>query len=171
MRYFQGRQLFARIGKRTLVIGDVPWVNQILGNYVSKLFSLSYGIASLEVHGANPESDLLHDFGHRVVRGTLMFLGVPDGRRSYRLKMSHPEFWISPKFGISFFGRLSFHLTVYGLTNYLVSIFSSSDRLPSSETTVHRLPIKFFLPYNLFLKKRIFKEKLSSQPKSNPYVL
>jgi len=86
LRYFQGRQLFARIGKRTLVIGDVPWVNQILGNYVSKLFSLSYGIASLEVHGANPENDLLHDFGHRVVRGTLMFLGVPDGRRSQKLK-------------------------------------------------------------------------------------
>ena len=86
LRYVQGRQLFARIGKRTLVIGDVPWVNQILGNYVSKLFSLSYGIASLEVHGANPENDLLHDFGHRVVRGTLLFLGVPDGRRSQRLK-------------------------------------------------------------------------------------
>ncbi len=86
LRYFQGRQLFARIGKRSLVIGDVPWVNQILKNYVSKLFSLSYGIASLEVHGANPEDDLLHDFGHRVVRGTLLFLGVPDGRRSLKLK-------------------------------------------------------------------------------------
>ena len=86
LRYFQGRQLFARIGKRTLVIGDVPWINQILGNYVSKLFSLSYGIASLEVHAANPENDLLHDFGHRVVRGTLLFLGIPDGRRSQKLK-------------------------------------------------------------------------------------
>ena len=86
LRYFQGRQLFARIGKRTLVIGDVPWVNQILRNYVSKLFSLSYGIASLEVHGANPENELLHDYGHRVVRGTLLFLGVPDGRRSKKLK-------------------------------------------------------------------------------------
>ena len=86
LRYFQGRQLFARIGKRSLVIGDVFWVNQILKNYVSKLFSLSYGIASLEVHGANPEDDLLHDFGHRVVRGTLLFLGVPDGRRSVKLK-------------------------------------------------------------------------------------
>jgi hypothetical protein len=85
LRYFQGRQLLARIGKRTLVIGDVPWVSQLLKSYVSKLFSLSYGIASLEVHGANPEDDLLHDFGHRVVRGTLLFLGVPDGRRSKKL--------------------------------------------------------------------------------------
>ncbi len=86
LRYFQGRELLARIGKRTLVVGDVPWVNQLLQNYISKLFSLSYGIASLEVHGANPEDDLLHDFGHRVVRGTLLFLGVPDGRKSEKLK-------------------------------------------------------------------------------------
>ncbi|MDJ0568995.1 MAG: hypothetical protein QNJ53_08090 [Pleurocapsa sp. MO_192.B19] len=86
LRYFQGRQILARIGKRTLVIGDVPWVHQLLQNYVSKLFSLSYGIASLEVHGGNPEDDLLHDYGHRVVRGTLLFLGVPDGRRSEKLK-------------------------------------------------------------------------------------
>ena len=86
LRYFQGRQLLARIGKRTLVIGDVPWVHQLLKNYVSKLFSLSYGIASIEVHGADPEDDLLHDFGHRVVRGTLLFLGVPDGRRSEKLR-------------------------------------------------------------------------------------
>ncbi|PSM51046.1 hypothetical protein C7Y66_00725 [Chroococcidiopsis sp. CCALA 051] len=86
LRYFQGRQLLARIGKRTLVIGDVPWVSKLLKSYVSKLFSLSYGIASLEVHGANPEDDLLHDFGHRVVRGTLLFLGVPDGRRGQKQK-------------------------------------------------------------------------------------
>ena len=86
LRYFQGREPLARMGKRTLVIGDVKWVHQLLKNYVSKLFSLSYGIASLEVHGANPEDDLLHDFGHRVVRGTLLFLGVPDGRKSEKLK-------------------------------------------------------------------------------------
>lgn len=86
LRYFQGRQLLARTGKRTLVIGDVPWVSQLLRSYVSKLFSLSYGIASLEVHGANPGDDLLHDFGHRVVRGTLLFLGVPDGRWGQKQK-------------------------------------------------------------------------------------
>jgi hypothetical protein len=82
LRYFQGRPLLARTGKRTLVIGDVPWVNQLLNVYVSKLFSLSYGIASLEVHGANPQDHMLHRFGHRVVRGTLVLLGVPDGRRN-----------------------------------------------------------------------------------------
>ncbi|MDZ4877589.1 MAG: hypothetical protein CLLPBCKN_007024 [Chroococcidiopsis cubana SAG 39.79] len=86
LRYFQGRQLLARTGKRTLIIGDVPWVSKLLKSYVSKLFSLSYGIASLEVHGANPSDDLLHDFGHRVVRGTLLFLGLPDGRRGQKQK-------------------------------------------------------------------------------------
>ena len=82
IRYCQGRQLLARMGKRTLVIGDVSWVNQLLQAYVSKLFALSYGIATMEVHSANPQNHLLHDFGHRVVRGTLIWLGVPDGRRS-----------------------------------------------------------------------------------------
>ncbi|AFY93222.1 hypothetical protein [Chamaesiphon minutus] len=81
LRYFQGRPLLARMGKRTLVIGDVPWVHQLLKVYVSKLFSLSYGIASLDVHGANPQDHMLHHFGHRVVRGSLIFLGIPDGRR------------------------------------------------------------------------------------------
>lgn len=82
LRYFQKRPLLARLGKRTLVIGDLPWVHQLLESYVSKLFSLSYSIASLEVHSADPRDHMLHHFGHRVVRGTLVFLGVPDGRRS-----------------------------------------------------------------------------------------
>ena len=86
LRFFQGRELLARMGKRTLVIGDVPWVNELLKSYVSKLFALSYGIASLEVHGADPQDDLLHDFAHRVVRGTLLFLGIPDGRRNHKFK-------------------------------------------------------------------------------------
>ena len=86
LRFFQGRHLLARMGKRTLVIGDVFWVNQLLKSYVSKLFALSYGIASLEVHGSDPQDDLLHDFAHRVVRGTLLFLGVPDGRRNHKFK-------------------------------------------------------------------------------------
>ena len=82
IRYFQGRQLLARMGKRTLIIGDVSWVNQLLQAYVSKLFSLSYGIATIEVHSANPQDNLLHTFVHRIVRGTLIWLGIPDGRRS-----------------------------------------------------------------------------------------
>ena len=82
IRYIQGRQLLARMGKRTLVVGDVSWLNQLLQAYISKLFALSYGIATIEVHSEDPQHHLLHSFGHRVVRGTLIWLGVPDGRRS-----------------------------------------------------------------------------------------
>lgn len=82
LRLAQGRQVLARAGKRTLVIGETPWVHQILSNFVSKLFSLSYGVTSLEVQAANPQDDLVHSYAHRIVRGTLLFLGIPDGRCS-----------------------------------------------------------------------------------------
>ena len=81
LRYFQGRPLFARMGRRSLIIGDVNWVHKLLKAYVSKLFSLSYGIASLDVHSANPQDHMPHHYGHRVVRGTLVFLVIPDERR------------------------------------------------------------------------------------------
>lgn len=80
LRWWQRRPLLARTGRRTLVLGETPWVSQILENYISKLFSLSYGIATLEIHGANSQDDFVHRFAHRVARGTLVFLGVPDGR-------------------------------------------------------------------------------------------
>ena len=51
LRLIERRTIFARHGKRSLVICDVPWVHQLLENYVSKLFALSYGPISLEVHG------------------------------------------------------------------------------------------------------------------------
>jgi hypothetical protein len=38
LRWLQGRPLLARTGKRTLVLGDTPWVSSTLENYVSKLF-------------------------------------------------------------------------------------------------------------------------------------
>jgi hypothetical protein len=38
------------------------------------------------VHGANPQDEMVHIFGHRLVRGTLVLLGVPDGRRSQMQK-------------------------------------------------------------------------------------
>ncbi len=97
LRYFQGRPLLARMGKRTLVIGDVPWVHQLLKSYVSKLFALSYGIASLEVHGANPQDHLLHHFGHRVVRGALIFLGVPNGQRSPKQQLDEKAVLMTAK--------------------------------------------------------------------------
>jgi hypothetical protein len=89
LRLLQKRRLLARTGKRTLVIGDVSWVQKMLRIYVSKLFSLSFGITSLEIHGATPQDQLVHQFAHRVVRGTLLFVGFPDGRCSQ--KQRHEE--------------------------------------------------------------------------------
>lgn len=84
LRFLQGRQPMARTGRRTLVIGEAEGLHQLLSNYVSKLFALSYGLTALDVHGAEPPDALLHGYAHRVVRGTLLFLGVPDGRCSQR---------------------------------------------------------------------------------------
>ncbi len=79
-RRLTGRTLLARMGKRTLVIGDQSYVHQLLESNVSKIFSMSYGFASLDVHGGNPRDHMVHRFGHRINRGTLMWLGRQDGR-------------------------------------------------------------------------------------------
>jgi hypothetical protein len=82
LRLAQGRPLLARTGRRTVVIGEAEGVHQLLVNYLSKLFALSFGITAIDVQGADPRDHLLHTQAHRVVRGTLLFLGVPDGRCS-----------------------------------------------------------------------------------------
>lgn len=81
-RYFGGRPLWARIGKRTLVIVDTPMNHQLLENFVSKLFSQSYSFVSIDVHGASGLDHFVHRFTHRVVRGVLLAVGRPDGRMS-----------------------------------------------------------------------------------------
>ncbi len=80
LRLCENRTVFARHGKRTLVICDVPWVHMCLENYVSKLFALSYSFLNIEVHGSCAHDDMVHCFTHRVARGTLLALGRPDGR-------------------------------------------------------------------------------------------
>lgn len=80
LRLIQGRQLLARTGCRTVVIGETEGVYQLLVNYLSKLFALSFGIAAVDVQGADPVDHFLHTQAHRVVRGTLVYLEVPDGR-------------------------------------------------------------------------------------------
>ena len=61
----QGRPLWARLGRRTVLILDVPYIHQLLEAYVSKLFSLSFGVASVDVHGADPADHFVHCFTHR----------------------------------------------------------------------------------------------------------
>jgi len=80
LRWLQRRPLLARTGRRTVVIGDKAWIHPLLTNYLSKLFALSFGIASVDVQGGEVGDHLLHTHAHRLVRGTLLFFGVPDGR-------------------------------------------------------------------------------------------
>jgi hypothetical protein len=81
-RRLAGADVFARRGRRTLIVADVPWVHQCVEVYVSKLFALSYGDNGLDVHGASPTDSFVHRFTHRVHRGVLIALGRADGRVS-----------------------------------------------------------------------------------------
>ncbi len=84
LRLLQGRQPLARTGRRTLVIGEAEGLHQLLSTYVSRLFVHSHGLTGLDVRGADPIDSLLNGDAQRLVRGTLLFLGVPDGRCSQR---------------------------------------------------------------------------------------
>mmetsp|Transcript_28261 Transcript_28261/g.41629 ORF Transcript_28261/g.41629 Transcript_28261/m.41629 type:complete len:893 (-) Transcript_28261:105-2783(-) len=82
LRLFQGRNLLHRMVGRTVVIGDIPWVAQSAEAFLSKLFACSYSIAGLNVHSGNPSDHFVHRHTHRVVRGSLVVCGRPDGRLS-----------------------------------------------------------------------------------------
>ena len=82
LRLIQNRPLRHRMVGRTVVIGDIPWVAQAAEAFLSKIFACSYSIAGINVHSANPSDHLVHRMTHRVVRGTLLICGRPDGRLS-----------------------------------------------------------------------------------------
>lgn len=67
---------------RTVVIGDCPWVAQCAEAFLSKIFATSYSIAGCNVLSGNPVDHLVHRHTHRVVRGSLLVCGRPDGRLS-----------------------------------------------------------------------------------------
>ncbi|KAL0052460.1 hypothetical protein WJX82_002586 [Trebouxia sp. C0006] len=91
IRILQGRSLLARLGRRTVLILDIPYVHQLLEAYVSKLLALSYAVASVDVHSADPTDHFVHCFTHRVVRGLLLAVGRPDGRLCSQTKN---ESWV-----------------------------------------------------------------------------
>jgi len=81
LRIFQGRNKRHRMVGRTVVIGDpCPWVAQSAEAFLSKIFACSYSIAGLNVLSGNPADHLVHRHTHRVVRGSLLVCGRPDGR-------------------------------------------------------------------------------------------
>ncbi len=83
LRWLQGRPLWDRVFVgRTLVLGDETYVKNLQSQYVSKLFSLAYEFAGFAgIHAADTRSgEMLHTYGHRITRGLLLYLGLPDGR-------------------------------------------------------------------------------------------
>lgn len=80
IRLLQRRPWLHRVSGRSVLIGDVPWVAQSVEAFASKLFALSYSIASCTFASANPADHLVHRHTHRVVRGSLLAVGRPDGR-------------------------------------------------------------------------------------------
>ena len=66
---------------RTVIVGDpCPWVAQCGEAFLGKIFACSYSIAGLNVLSGNPADHLVHRHTHRVVRGSLLVCGRPDGR-------------------------------------------------------------------------------------------
>ena len=55
-------------------------VHQCAVAFAQKLFGLSYGLNGCEFAGGNPGDHAVHKCLHRIVRGTLVAVGVPDGR-------------------------------------------------------------------------------------------
>ncbi|CAK9023116.1 unnamed protein product [Durusdinium trenchii] len=80
IRLLQCRPLLHRMTGRTVVIGDVPWVAQCVEAFLSKLVACTYSATALAVFSANPADHLVHRMTHRVVRGSLLACGRPDGR-------------------------------------------------------------------------------------------
>jgi len=80
LRLVQRRPWLHRVAGRSVLIGDIPWVAQSVEAFASKCFALSYSIASATFFSANPNDHLVHRHTHRVVRGSLLAVGRPDGR-------------------------------------------------------------------------------------------
>jgi len=82
IRLVQRRAMRHRMVGRTVVIADIPWVSQAADAFLSKIFAVSYSIAGLNVLSGNPADHFVHRHTHRVVRGSLIVCGRPDGRLS-----------------------------------------------------------------------------------------
>ena len=55
-----GRPMWARIGKRTIVIVDTPCVHQLLETFVSKLYAEAFSFCTVDVHGASGLDHFVH---------------------------------------------------------------------------------------------------------------
>jgi hypothetical protein len=81
LRALTRRPLLHRHGVRELLIGDTRYVHKVVWLCARKLFSLSYGFASIKPYSADAQDELI--MTHEPTRGTLVLLGLPDTRRSH----------------------------------------------------------------------------------------
>jgi hypothetical protein len=82
LRRGQGRPTFHRQAGRELLLGDCRYVHQLSWLLARKLFSLSYGFASVKAYSADAQDELI--LTQEPVRGSLALLGIPDARRTHQ---------------------------------------------------------------------------------------
>jgi hypothetical protein len=80
LRILQRRPWLHRVAGRSVLVGDIPWVAQAVEAFASKCFALSYSISTASFSSANPNDHLVHRHTHRVVRGSLLAIGRPNGK-------------------------------------------------------------------------------------------
>jgi hypothetical protein len=81
LRLAQRRPLLHRQGTRELLIGDTAYVRNLVWLLARRLFSLSYGFASIKPYAADNQDELI--LVHEPVRGTIALFGIPDPRRAH----------------------------------------------------------------------------------------
>ncbi len=80
LRFVMGRMIMARLGARKLFIADIPHVANPVAMFITKLFALSFGSASVIVKAENPRTDFVSMLAHEVSRGDAVLVLMPDGR-------------------------------------------------------------------------------------------
>ena len=132
------------------------------------------------MHGGSPKDHMLHRFGHRVVRGTLLFLGVPDGRRGSAQKMAESATYMTGKqaMGVANYRHSA---EVYALGHnpslrtspFEKSIVLSSpslDEAPLGSSLYEDLNESMFLSFERLLGAYVFFWAMASQVSSLPFL-
>lgn len=99
VRGLQRRPALHRQGIRELLIGDTGYVHQIAWLLARRLFSLSYGFATIKPYSADSQDHFV--LTHEPVRGTLALIGIPDGRRRHLSVRANAARMTAKQFGNS----------------------------------------------------------------------
>jgi hypothetical protein len=99
LRLLQRREVFHRQGVRELLIADTGYVHRLAWHFARKLFSLSYGFASIKPYSADCQDEMI--VTHEPVRGSLLLIGLPDSRRKGLRTRSAAALMAAKQFGSS----------------------------------------------------------------------